>query len=145
MPFPPPGDLPNPGTEPTSPALQEDFLPLSHLGSPKLYSAICQLNLNKTENTKLNSTLKLTNIFLPQKKKKRKRNIKDSSPGWKEVIPDSSSNLYKVTKSTIKGNVKVITKSSIIMCFPPLFLLIDFKYQDKIVSYKIVFLSLKII
>ena len=36
LPFPSPGDLPNPGTEPMSPeslVLQEDFLPLSHLGS----------------------------------------------------------------------------------------------------------------
>ena len=37
VPFPPPGDLPNPRTEPTSPAssaLQADSLPLSHWGSP---------------------------------------------------------------------------------------------------------------
>ena len=33
LPFPSPGDLPSPGTEPTSPALQADSLPLSHLGS----------------------------------------------------------------------------------------------------------------
>ena len=31
---PSPGDLPHPGTEPTSPALQSDSLPLSHLGRP---------------------------------------------------------------------------------------------------------------
>ena len=35
LPFPPPGDLPDPGIEPASPALQADSLPLSHLGSPK--------------------------------------------------------------------------------------------------------------
>ena len=34
QPFPPPGDLPNPGTEPRSPALQADSLPLSYQGSP---------------------------------------------------------------------------------------------------------------
>ena len=37
LPCPPPGDLPNPGIEPTSPAssaLQVDSLPLSHQGSP---------------------------------------------------------------------------------------------------------------
>ena len=36
--IPPPGDLPDPGTEPVSPvapALQADSLPLSHRGSPK--------------------------------------------------------------------------------------------------------------
>ena len=31
---PPPGDLPDPGTEPVYPALQEDSLSLSHRGSP---------------------------------------------------------------------------------------------------------------
>ena len=33
-PFPPPGDLPDPGIEPVSPALQVDSLPLSQWGSP---------------------------------------------------------------------------------------------------------------
>ena len=36
LPFPPLGDLPNPGTEPASPALQADSSPLHHLGSPQL-------------------------------------------------------------------------------------------------------------
>ena len=35
LPFPSPGDLPNPGIERASPALQADSLPLSHLGSPE--------------------------------------------------------------------------------------------------------------
>ena len=35
--FPSPGDLPNPGIEPVSPALQADSLPLSHLGSPNIH------------------------------------------------------------------------------------------------------------
>ena len=34
LPFPTPGDLPNPGIELTPPALQADSLPLSHLGTP---------------------------------------------------------------------------------------------------------------
>ena len=37
LPCPPPGDLPDPGIEPMSPAsraLQADYLPLSHWGSP---------------------------------------------------------------------------------------------------------------
>ena len=33
LPFPPPGDLPNPGIEPGSPALQADSLRLSYKGS----------------------------------------------------------------------------------------------------------------
>ena len=39
LPCPPPGNLPNPGFKPVSPmtpALQEDSLPLSHLGSPQV-------------------------------------------------------------------------------------------------------------
>ena len=34
LPFPFPGDLPFPGVEPRSPALQADSSPLSHQGSP---------------------------------------------------------------------------------------------------------------
>ena len=30
LPFPPPGDLPDPGIEPTSPTLQTDSIPLDH-------------------------------------------------------------------------------------------------------------------
>ena len=40
LPFPSPGDLPEPGIEPASPALQADSLPLSHQGSPKF---LCRL------------------------------------------------------------------------------------------------------
>ena len=36
LPFPSPEDLPNPGIQPKSPALQVDSLPLSHQGSPGL-------------------------------------------------------------------------------------------------------------
>ena len=34
LPFPSPGNIPDPGIEPVSSALQENFLPLSHHGSP---------------------------------------------------------------------------------------------------------------
>ena len=34
LPFPSPGDLPNPRIKPQSPALQVDSLPLSHQGCP---------------------------------------------------------------------------------------------------------------
>jgi len=34
LPFPTPGDLPDPGMEPRFPALQADSLPLNHQGSP---------------------------------------------------------------------------------------------------------------
>ena len=35
-----PGDFPNPGIEPESPALQVDSLPLSHQGSPNICDAL---------------------------------------------------------------------------------------------------------
>ena len=34
LPFPSPGDLPDPGIEPISPTWQANFLPLNHQGSP---------------------------------------------------------------------------------------------------------------
>ena len=37
LPFPSPGDLPNPGIEPGSPALQTDALPSKPLGKPHFY------------------------------------------------------------------------------------------------------------
>ena len=40
LPGPPPGDLPNPGTEPRSPASQADSLPLSHLESSENQASI---------------------------------------------------------------------------------------------------------
>ena len=40
LPFPSPGDLPNPGIEPMSPALQVDSLPLSHQGSPPCWCLV---------------------------------------------------------------------------------------------------------
>ena len=37
LPFPSPGDIPDPGMEPATPALQEDSLPLSHQSESYLY------------------------------------------------------------------------------------------------------------
>ena len=49
LPFPSPGDLPDPRIEPGSPALHTDSLSLSHLGSPEiLYTSwICTSSLCK--------------------------------------------------------------------------------------------------
>ena len=38
LPFPPPGDLPDPGIEPVSPALQVDSLPTEPPGKPTIFS-----------------------------------------------------------------------------------------------------------
>ena len=46
LPFPPPGDLPDPGIEPASavaPAWQANSLPLSHLGSPIKHLCVCSV------------------------------------------------------------------------------------------------------
>ena len=42
LPCPPPGDLPDPGIEPRSPALQVDSLLLSHWGSPCVHPCCCK-------------------------------------------------------------------------------------------------------
>ena len=41
LPFPPSGDLPNPGIKPMSPGSQADSLPPSHLGSPLIVVHFC--------------------------------------------------------------------------------------------------------
>ena len=45
LPCPQPGDLPNPGIEPRSPALQVDFLPAELPGKPHIH-----INIYKIEN-----------------------------------------------------------------------------------------------
>ena len=52
LPFPSPGDLPNPGIQPRSPALQADSLPAEPPGKPK--------------NTEMGSLSLLQQIFLTQ-------------------------------------------------------------------------------
>ena len=50
LPFPPPGDLPNPGIEPmlpAAPALQADSSPLSHQGRPKDTACVCAQSLSQ--------------------------------------------------------------------------------------------------
>ena len=48
LPFPFPGDLPNPGIKLTSPAWQADSFPLSHLGSPLYVIEMCKSTLSST-------------------------------------------------------------------------------------------------
>ena len=45
QPFPSPGDLPNPGIEPRSPALQADSLPVEPQGKPHMQVKICSLDI----------------------------------------------------------------------------------------------------
>ena len=68
QPFPSPGDLPNPGIEPRSPALQADSLPTEPQGKPiKIRYYIIKL---LEENIgKIFSDIIPTDIFLPQSPK----------------------------------------------------------------------------
>ena len=43
LPFPSPGDLPNPGIEPGSPALQADSLPTELQGKPEVSKGLCKI------------------------------------------------------------------------------------------------------
>ena len=52
LPFPPPGNVPDRGIKPTSPALQADSSPLSHQGSPRVgikYHNLLPLGWNNSE------------------------------------------------------------------------------------------------
>ena len=57
LPFPPPGDLPDPGIEPTYPALQADSLPSKSLGKPSIDESI-PLNEESVEIEKENQDMK---------------------------------------------------------------------------------------
>ena len=54
LPFPPPGDLPNPGIEPKSPALQTNFYHLTHQGSPRMGSLSLLQGIFPTEESNQN-------------------------------------------------------------------------------------------
>ena len=62
MPFPPPGDLPDPGIEPVSPTLQADFSLTESSGKPKILIVV----LNNWEDFKrpvLLSSLYFSELF----------------------------------------------------------------------------------
>ena len=60
-PFPSSGDLPNPGMEPVSPALQADSLPLSHQGSTMLFNL--RVNWDEKQNKKIEISKDLSLLF----------------------------------------------------------------------------------
>ena len=51
LPLPPPGDLPDPGIEPMSPAMVVDSLPVSHQGSPILNLLVIFVCIKDIKNT----------------------------------------------------------------------------------------------
>ena len=79
LPFPSPGDVPHPGIEPKSPALQADSSPLSHWGKPNWCQTLCKclrlrtLHLKSVQSAKLLSNngsgekMKKANTKNPQK------------------------------------------------------------------------------
>ena len=75
LPFPPPGNLPNPGTEPRSPALNTDSFPLSHWKSPQW-----QCDLPQVVNFTL--TLNLCFTFVNVSPLKKPLNMSSGMAGW---------------------------------------------------------------
>ena len=70
LPFPSPGDLPDPGIKPWSPSLQADSLLSEPLGEPKKFvlyylSILCPWN-SPSKNTRVGSCSLLQGIFLTQ-------------------------------------------------------------------------------
>ena len=68
--FPPPGDLPDTGIKPKSPAVpafQADFLPLSHWGSPGRYEGEKKKCCLFEDSEKKNLSYESTIIMLPLK------------------------------------------------------------------------------
>ena len=63
--FPFPGDLPNPGIEPGSPASQADSLPLSHRGSPMVNKKIVRSDYLSGSSPTWNWNLVPLTTFLP--------------------------------------------------------------------------------
>ena len=65
LPFPSPGDLPNPGIEPGSPALQTDSLPSIHYMAKKKSSIFCRVEGNHDTNTnKKNNLIRCSTLLI---------------------------------------------------------------------------------
>ena len=64
LPFPSPGDLPNPGTEPRSPALQADALPSEPPGKP-IWNTEPQRSAHKWKLLVMSDSLQLHGLYSP--------------------------------------------------------------------------------
>ena len=60
LPFPSPGDLPNPGVDPSFPTMQADSLPSEPLGKPKMY---CDLSCDLPQITLKPEILELSVVI----------------------------------------------------------------------------------
>ena len=90
LPFPSPGDLPYPGIEPSSPALQVDASPWSHQGSPWF----CKTNVKARTERWTHHIFKKTN-YIPVKKNKKQ----NPSLGIYGTQTDTVYNTMKFTRS----------------------------------------------
>ena len=83
LPVPPPGDLPDPGIKPKSPAWQANSLPPSHLGSPleDLLKQYCPRQFKRRED--MRSGKKCTCLYETGAGRGRQRRVWDG--GWHPV------------------------------------------------------------
>ena len=84
-----PGDLPNPGIKPMSPAWQADCLPLSHLESPKShYKWFVVVNLLNDWNRHSTKNFQMTNklVIAWYHYSPRKRKLKPQWDSWYTTI-----------------------------------------------------------
>ena len=94
MPFPSPGDLPNPGIEPRSPALQADTLTSEPPGK------VNQLLTDISSNIQL--VIARIKLMRLQYNKRSKQNIRKSCQKLKILIAKKKFNLNKEEKSRLK-------------------------------------------
>ena len=107
LPFPSPGDLPNPGTEPMSPTLSAVSLPLSHHGSPlemytprkcSLYSTSTIFNIRALQSNSLPSFYICINWTLREVNLRSRRWVGTVSFGFLQsyAIPNNRGSLFGV-------------------------------------------------
>ena len=89
LPFPPPGDLPNPGIEPKPPALQAGSLPPRHLGS------ICFLTIINFGTRSPRDSQASSLVFLLRAQCKYSPHYKPMQKAW--WLPDNSMMQYWVS------------------------------------------------
>ena len=95
--FPPPGDLPNPGMEPTSPALLVNSLLLSHLGSLRVSPFYL-----KASTSLVAQTVK----HLPAVRETQVRSLGWEDPLEKEMTTHSSTLAWKIPWTEKPGRLQ---------------------------------------
>ena len=89
LPFPSPGDLPNSGIEPTSPALQADSLLTEPPGKPypeRIPKSISLFYLVPSSPLLTKFQLCLSSVFLPESTKSQQTIVTKSTKFWSQVV-----------------------------------------------------------